>query len=68
MTESAHSPSTGVVGSLAQVGIATDLTATEARDGLRGCISGEVALWHRHGTTGIAEAEEIHALPESVIW
>jgi hypothetical protein len=60
----------GAVESWAQVGIAMDLTETEARDGFHGWIAGQVSLRRQTGTISLtgAEAEELFALSEAVAW
>lgn len=58
----------GAVESWAQLGIAMDITATEARDGFRAWITGQVDLRQRTGNTGIttAQALELSTLADRV--
>jgi hypothetical protein len=51
-----------------QIGTATGMTETEARDGFLGWISEQVALRHSTGSIGItdAEADDLYALVEEI--
>jgi hypothetical protein len=60
----------GAVESWIQIGNAMGITETDARDGFRAWIRGQVSLRRRTSTIGLsdAEAEELTALAEAVTW
>lgn len=61
---------TGNAGSWTRIGAAMDMTATDAWDGFRGWITGQVNEYRHTNKIGLTEAEaaDLYALAEAVTW